>query len=82
MELGDYRQAELHLKRAYDLRRRQLGENDLLVLDSMSQLGRLRLLQGQYAEAEPLLARALDSATRIDERILGRVPSTKETIEG
>jgi imidazoleglycerol-phosphate dehydratase len=28
------------------------------------------------------LARALDSATRIDERIAGRVPSTKEVIEG
>ena len=28
------------------------------------------------------LARALDSATRIDERILGRVPSIKEIIEG
>jgi len=28
------------------------------------------------------LGRALDSATRVDERILGRVPSTKETIEG
>jgi imidazoleglycerol-phosphate dehydratase len=28
------------------------------------------------------LARALDSATRIDERLLGRVPSTKEIIEG
>jgi imidazoleglycerol-phosphate dehydratase len=28
------------------------------------------------------LARAMDSATRIDERILGRVPSTKEVIEG
>ena len=28
------------------------------------------------------LARALDSATRIDERILGRIPSTKEVIEG
>ena len=28
------------------------------------------------------LGRALDSATRIDERILGRVPSTKELIEG
>jgi imidazoleglycerol-phosphate dehydratase len=27
------------------------------------------------------LARALDEATRIDERILGRVPSTKEVIE-
>ena len=28
------------------------------------------------------LARALDSATRIDDRIAGRVPSTKEVIEG
>ena len=28
------------------------------------------------------LGRALDSATRIDERIIGRVPSTKELIEG
>ena len=28
------------------------------------------------------LGRALDSATRIDERIIGRVPSTKEVIEG
>lgn len=27
------------------------------------------------------LARALDSATRIDERIVGRIPSTKEIIE-
>jgi imidazoleglycerol-phosphate dehydratase len=28
------------------------------------------------------LARALDSASRVDERIVGRVPSTKEIIEG
>jgi imidazoleglycerol-phosphate dehydratase len=28
------------------------------------------------------LGRALDSATRIDERIAGRIPSTKEVIEG
>lgn len=28
------------------------------------------------------LARCLDSATRIDQRIIGRVPSTKEVIEG
>lgn len=27
------------------------------------------------------LGRALDSATRIDERLLGRIPSTKEVIE-
>ena len=26
--------------------------------------------------------RALDSAIRIDERIVGRIPSTKEVIEG
>jgi len=28
------------------------------------------------------LARALDTATQIDERIIGRIPSTKEVIEG
>jgi imidazoleglycerol-phosphate dehydratase len=28
------------------------------------------------------LARALDAATRLDERITGRIPSTKDTIEG
>jgi len=28
------------------------------------------------------LGRALDSATCIDERIIGRIPSTKEVIEG
>ncbi|MCD6391304.1 MAG: imidazoleglycerol-phosphate dehydratase HisB [Dehalococcoidia bacterium] len=28
------------------------------------------------------LGRALDSATRIDERLIGRIPSTKEVIEG
>jgi len=28
------------------------------------------------------LGQALDSATRIDERILGQIPSTKEVIEG
>ena len=28
------------------------------------------------------LARALDTATRLDERLVGRVPSTKEVIEG
>ena len=28
------------------------------------------------------LARALDSATQIDGRIIGRIPSTKEVIEG
>jgi imidazoleglycerol-phosphate dehydratase len=38
-----------------------------------------------HHQAEALfkaLARALDAATRIDERIAGRIPSTKEVIEG
>ena len=46
-----------------------------------------RVLSGinDHHKAEALfkaLGRALDSATRVDERILGRVPSTKEVIEG
>jgi len=60
IELGDYRQAEPHLQRAYNLRRRRLGEKDRLTLDSMSQLGRLLLLQGRFTEAESLLAQALE----------------------
>jgi len=45
-----------------------------------------KMLSGinDHHKAEALfkaLGRALDSATRIDERILGRVPSTKEVIE-
>ena len=47
----------------------------------------VKVLSGinDHHKAEALfkaLGRALDSATRTDERILGRVPSTKETIDG
>jgi imidazoleglycerol-phosphate dehydratase len=47
----------------------------------------VKVLSGinDHHKAEALfkaLARALDSATQIDERIAGRVPSTKEVIEG
>jgi tetratricopeptide (TPR) repeat protein len=65
IELGDYAQAEFHLKRAGDLRRRALGDKDPLTLDSMSQLGRLYFLQGRYREAEPVLARALEFRRRV-----------------
>ncbi|MHC4166236.1 MAG: serine/threonine protein kinase [Planctomycetota bacterium] len=61
VELGDYKQAEHHIRRAYVLRSGQLGDKNLLTLDSASQLGRLHLLQGRYKEAEPLLAQALES---------------------
>ncbi|UCG59465.1 MAG: tetratricopeptide repeat protein [Phycisphaerales bacterium] len=65
IELGDYRQAEPHLVRACDLRRKGLGDRDLPTLDSMSQLGRLYMLQGRFKEAEPLLVHALESRRRI-----------------
>ncbi|MFQ5827068.1 MAG: imidazoleglycerol-phosphate dehydratase HisB [Dehalococcoidia bacterium] len=47
----------------------------------------VRVLRGtnDHHKAEALfkaLARALDGATRIDDRLLGRVPSTKDLIEG
>ena len=46
-----------------------------------------RILSGinDHHKAEALfkaLGRALDTATRIDERLIGKVPSTKEVIEG
>ncbi len=65
IELGDYRSAEPHLKRAYDLRRGQLGDSAPLTLTSMSQLGRVYLLQARYKEAEPLLVEALEAKRRL-----------------
>jgi serine/threonine protein kinase/uncharacterized protein (DUF2267 family) len=65
IELGRRKQAEPHLKRAYDLRRRLLGEQDLLTVNSMSQLGRLYEMQARFKEAEPLLVQALESRRRI-----------------
>ncbi|MCF7976376.1 MAG: tetratricopeptide repeat protein [Phycisphaerae bacterium] len=65
VELGDYKQAEPLLRRAYDLRRAQLGDEDPLTLTSMSWLGRLYLLQARYREAQPLLDQALASRRRL-----------------
>jgi serine/threonine protein kinase/tetratricopeptide (TPR) repeat protein len=65
VELGRYTDAEIHLKRAYDLRRNQLGQKDLRTLDSMNQLGRLYLFQSHYETAMPLLAQAQESRNRI-----------------
>ncbi|MBN1506650.1 MAG: serine/threonine protein kinase [Sedimentisphaerales bacterium] len=65
IELGDCRQAEPHVKRAYDIRRRELGDNDPLTLTSMAQLGRLYWMRARYPEAEPLLTRALEFQRRI-----------------
>ena len=59
-------------------------------LESFAQEARMnlhvRLLEGEndHHKAEAIfkgIARALDQATQIDERLRGRIPSTKETIE-
>jgi tetratricopeptide (TPR) repeat protein len=63
--LGEYEQAEPHLKRAYEVRRGQLGAADRLTLTSMSWLGRLYLLQAKYGDAELLLVQALESRRRL-----------------
>jgi serine/threonine protein kinase len=75
IELGLYREAEPHLERAYDVRHRLLGDNDLLTLASMAQLGRLYEMEGRFREAEPLLAQALESRRHI----LG--PDHRDTLE-
>jgi len=75
IELGDYRLAEPHLRRAYETRRRQLGDKAPLTLTSMSVLGRVCYLQGRFAEAEPLLAQALESRRLV----LG--PEHRDTLE-
>ncbi|MHC4116673.1 MAG: serine/threonine protein kinase [Planctomycetota bacterium] len=75
VELGRYKDAEIHLKRAYELRRERLGRKDLQLLDSMSRLGRLYLIWGQYKEAEPLLVQAFESR----HRVLG--PDHADTLE-
>ena len=68
-----------------------LGDSSYYLLGFFASEARINLhakvLSGpnDHHKAEALfkaLGRALDSATRIDERIVGRVPSTKEVIEG
>jgi serine/threonine protein kinase/tetratricopeptide (TPR) repeat protein len=64
-KMGDYEAAKLHLERALELRREQLGEQCAATLASMNRLGLLHSNHGRYREAEPLLARALDSRRRV-----------------
>ena len=75
VELSDYKLAEPHLKRAYEIRQQHLGDKAPQTLASMSQLGRLYSLQNRNAEAEPLLTQALESRRRI----LG--PEHRDTLE-
>jgi tetratricopeptide (TPR) repeat protein len=72
-DLGLYPEAQRHIQRALELRRRVLGEKDRDTLSSSHSLARLYLLQGKYAEAGALAAKTLE----IRRQVLGdRDPDT------
>jgi tetratricopeptide (TPR) repeat protein len=66
-DLGLYPDAQRHLERALDLRRRALGEEHPGTLMTMSSLALIYRYQAKYAQAEPLLVQAL----AIQRRVLG-----------
>jgi tetratricopeptide (TPR) repeat protein len=58
--LGLYEPAELHAKRALEIRQAQLGAQDIATLESFFQLGWVYFYQSRYNEAVPLLIQALE----------------------
>jgi non-specific serine/threonine protein kinase/serine/threonine-protein kinase len=64
-KLGDYETASLHLERAYEIRRAQLGLEHPSTLASMGFLGWVYCLQTRYDKAEPLLAEAFANRRRV-----------------
>jgi serine/threonine protein kinase/uncharacterized protein HemY len=65
MNLGTYKAAESHLKRAFELRQRQFGEEHPDTLKSMFNLGWLYEQQNRYNEAYPLLVKSLEIRRRV-----------------
>jgi tetratricopeptide (TPR) repeat protein len=64
-DLGLYPEAQRHVQRALDLRRRALGERDLDTLASMNSLAELLGNQGKYSEAETLQSKVVDLRRRV-----------------
>jgi len=58
-QLGLYEEAETHVGRALESRRRLLGDSAVLVADTLDQLARARLDRGRTTEAEPIALEAL-----------------------
>jgi len=59
-KMGKFEAAELHLKRAFEIRLEQHGERHLATLTAMDQLGSLYISRTQFDKAFPLLSKALD----------------------
>jgi len=58
--LGLYEPAELHAKRALEIRQAQLGAQDIATLESFFELGWVHFYQSRYKESAPLLTQALE----------------------
>ena len=63
-DLGLFPEAEKHMARALDLRRRVFGEEDASLVTGMSDLAAVYMKQAKYDEADRLLARSLQTARR------------------
>ncbi|MHC4241764.1 MAG: protein kinase domain-containing protein [Planctomycetota bacterium] len=61
---GDYEAAILQKKRALEIRQKQLGDNHLLTVNSMFELGVSYWEQGRLNEAEPLVLETISKRTR------------------
>ena len=62
--VGKYNDAEAPLKHALTVRERRLGQDDPATLDAVSQYSGFLTFTGRDAEAEPLLARAVQGQAR------------------
>jgi len=65
LSVGKILLAELHIESAYRTRRAELGQRHPDTLASTVSLGRLRILQGRYNEAEGLSVTALEGRRRV-----------------
>jgi tetratricopeptide (TPR) repeat protein/tRNA A-37 threonylcarbamoyl transferase component Bud32 len=63
-QLGDYTQAEKHLRRAFALRKKALGMKDPHTLVALNNLALSVKLQRKMTEAEPLYREALEASTQ------------------
>jgi serine/threonine-protein kinase len=77
--LGQYDEAGQHIERGLALRRAHLGENHLLVAESMVHLGAVLTRRGRYGEAETMLRNAL----AVQQNLLKgpNLPTTETLIE-
>jgi eukaryotic-like serine/threonine-protein kinase len=65
LDLGLYPEARIHFERALELRRRVLGAEDPLTIETAIDLGVIAFDQSNYGEAEVLLSQALEVARRV-----------------